>query len=69
MSDATATRQKLLERLFVAFNDHDSAAVAACMTQDVVFHAAAGPIFTENALRVPRKCALHSSAPGPTCRT
>ena len=36
-------RRSLLEELFSAFNRHDGAAVMACMTDDIVFDAAAGP--------------------------
>lgn len=43
MDDTDAARRRLLERLFVAFNDHDSERVVECMTPDVVFFAAAGP--------------------------
>lgn len=38
-----ATRRHVLEQLFAAFNRHDGAAVMACMTDDIVFDAAAGP--------------------------
>lgn len=37
------TRRNLLEELFAAFNRHDGAAVMACMTDDIIFDAAAGP--------------------------
>ena len=43
MPDAHTQRRALLERLFSAFNRHDSAGVMACMTGDVVFEAAGGP--------------------------
>jgi ketosteroid isomerase-like protein len=43
MSSRDAIRHNLLEELFAAFNRHDGAAVMACMTDDVVFDAAAGP--------------------------
>ncbi|HVX76904.1 MAG TPA: nuclear transport factor 2 family protein [Bradyrhizobium sp.] len=36
-------RRNLLEELFAAFNRHDGAAVMACMTDDIIFDAAAGP--------------------------
>jgi ketosteroid isomerase-like protein len=37
------TRRNLLGDLFAAFNRHDASAVMACMTEDIVFDAAAGP--------------------------
>ncbi|SDT54209.1 nuclear transport factor 2 family protein [Bradyrhizobium canariense] len=43
MSTLDTIRLRLLENLFVAFNHHDVAAVMACMTNDIVFDAAAGP--------------------------
>ncbi|NVN87271.1 MAG: nuclear transport factor 2 family protein [Rhodopseudomonas sp.] len=43
MPDLNAVRAALLEQLFAAFNRHDGAAVVACMTDDIVFDAAAGP--------------------------
>ena len=43
MSDLDAVRRARLEELFAAFNRHDAAGVMACMTDDVVFDAAAGP--------------------------
>ncbi|WP_407168022.1 nuclear transport factor 2 family protein [Bradyrhizobium sp. ORS 111] len=43
MSDLHAFRQALLQQLFAAFNRHDSGGVMACMTDDVIFDAAAGP--------------------------
>lgn len=43
MSDLQNQREALLVRLFDAFNRHDSAGVMACMTEKVVFDAAAGP--------------------------
>jgi ketosteroid isomerase-like protein len=43
MSEMDTVRLAMLEKLFVAFNAHDAAAVMACMTEDVVFDAAAGP--------------------------
>lgn len=43
MPDPDTRRRALLERLFSAFNRHDGAGVVACMTDDVVFEAAAGP--------------------------
>lgn len=33
----------LLERFMRAFNDHDADALMACMTEDCIFYAAAGP--------------------------
>src|ERR1700748_2122811 len=36
-------RRNLLEELFAAFNRQDGAAVMACMTDDIIFDAAAGP--------------------------
>ena len=35
-------RRNLLDELFAAFNRHDGAAVMACMTDDIIFDAAAG---------------------------
>jgi ketosteroid isomerase-like protein len=43
MPSSDTPRSDLLERLFSAFNRHDGAGVLACMTDDVVFEAAAGP--------------------------
>jgi ketosteroid isomerase-like protein len=43
MLSLDAIRLALLERLFSAFNRHDGADVMSCMTDDVVFDAAAGP--------------------------
>ena len=43
MSTLDARRRSLLEDLFAAFNRHDGAGVMACMTDDVIFDAAAGP--------------------------
>lgn len=43
MSDLQTQREALLVRLFAAFNRHDSAGVMVCMTDQVVFDAAAGP--------------------------
>ncbi|WP_315831302.1 nuclear transport factor 2 family protein [Bradyrhizobium prioriisuperbiae] len=43
MSDLDALRLARLEQLFAAFNRHDGDGVMACMTDDIVFDAAAGP--------------------------
>lgn len=43
MSPSQETRLNLLHQLFAAFNRHDGAAVMACMTDDIIFDAAAGP--------------------------
>lgn len=43
MATLENTRHNLLEKLFAAFNRHDGSAVMACMTEDIVFDAAAGP--------------------------
>ena len=43
MSDLQILREALLVHLFAAFNRHDSAGVMACMTDQIVFDAAAGP--------------------------
>ncbi|BAM90414.1 conserved hypothetical protein [Bradyrhizobium oligotrophicum S58] len=43
MADLETVRSELLDNLFAAFNRHDGAAVMACMTDDIVFDAAAGP--------------------------
>jgi len=43
MSEQQTRRQQLLATLFEAFNRHDANGVMACMTDDVVFDAAAGP--------------------------
>ena len=43
MPTPEASRQRLLEELFAAFNRHDGSAVMACVTDDIVFDAAAGP--------------------------
>lgn len=43
MSDLGALRRTRLGQLFAAFNRHDGAGVMSCMTDDVVFAAAAGP--------------------------
>ncbi|WP_454620316.1 nuclear transport factor 2 family protein [Bradyrhizobium cenepequi] len=43
MPTLEALRRNLLEELFAAFNRHDGAAVMACMTDDIIFDAAAGP--------------------------
>lgn len=44
MDEATdAGRHAVLERLFAAFNRHDSEGVMACFTPGVVFDTAAGP--------------------------
>lgn len=43
MSDLDVQRHALLERLFAAFNRHDSAGIMQCMTDDVVFETAVGP--------------------------
>jgi len=43
MSTLEITRRHILELLFEAFNRHDGSAVMACMTDDIVFDAAAGP--------------------------
>jgi taurine dehydrogenase small subunit len=37
------TPTTLIHEMFAAFNRHDAAGVVACMTDDVVFEAAAGP--------------------------
>ncbi len=42
MSDLDARRTQRLEQIFAAFNRHDKAGVMACMTDDIVFDAAAG---------------------------
>ena len=43
MTTLEITRRNLLEELFAAFNRHDGPAVIACMTDDILFDAAAGP--------------------------
>ncbi|WP_128923887.1 nuclear transport factor 2 family protein [Bradyrhizobium guangxiense] len=43
MPDIDRARRELLDTLFAAFNRHDGAGVMACMTEDIVFDAAAGP--------------------------
>jgi ketosteroid isomerase-like protein len=43
MATQDFNRRNLLDTLFEAFNRHDSLAVMACMTDDVVFDGAAGP--------------------------
>ncbi|MBR0955822.1 nuclear transport factor 2 family protein [Bradyrhizobium japonicum] len=43
MPDIDRVRRELLDTLFAAFNRHDGAGVMACMTEDIVFDAAAGP--------------------------
>lgn len=43
MPTSQEKRQSLLQDLFAAFNRHDGDAVMACMTEDIVFDAAAGP--------------------------
>jgi len=43
MSSLDALRHSVLNGLFTAFNRHDSDGVMACMTDDIVFDAAAGP--------------------------
>lgn len=43
MRNISTVRQELLETLFAAFNRHDGPGVMACMTEDIVFDAAAGP--------------------------
>jgi len=43
MSSLDALRRSNLDTLFAAFNRHDSDGVMACMTDDIVFDAAAGP--------------------------
>ncbi|WP_257168159.1 nuclear transport factor 2 family protein [Bradyrhizobium sp. SRS-191] len=43
MADFETVRSELLATLFAAFNRHDSAGVMACMTDDIIFDAAAGP--------------------------
>ncbi len=43
MADPDTIRRNLLDTLFAAFNRHDGAGVMACMTDDIVFDAAAGP--------------------------
>jgi len=43
MTDTETARYQQLELLFKAFNDHDRKAVMACMTDDIVFFAGAGP--------------------------
>jgi ketosteroid isomerase-like protein len=43
MTTLEITRRNLLEELFAAFNRHDGSAVMVCMTDDIVFDAAAGP--------------------------
>lgn len=43
MPMTSTAMQRMLERLFEAFNRHDAEAVTACMTVDVVFDAATGP--------------------------
>lgn len=42
MSEQQTQRQQLLTTLFEAFNRHDANGVMACMTDDIVFDAAAG---------------------------
>jgi ketosteroid isomerase-like protein len=51
MSTPDITRQNVLEGLFSAFNRHDGSAVMACMTEDIVFDAAAGPEICGRRLR------------------
>jgi ketosteroid isomerase-like protein len=41
MADPETVRRELLDTLFAAFNRHDGAGVMACMTDDIVFDAAA----------------------------
>ncbi|CCE04266.1 conserved hypothetical protein [Bradyrhizobium sp. STM 3843] len=43
MADLDTVRRNLLNSLFSAFNRHDGTGVMACMTDDIVFDAAAGP--------------------------
>ena len=43
MTTLEITKRNLLEELFAAFNRHDGPAVMACMTDDILFDAAAGP--------------------------
>jgi len=43
MSPSQENRLNILRELFAAFNRHDAAGVMACMTEDIVFDAAAGP--------------------------
>lgn len=43
MSNLDTLRRNNLDSLFAAFNRHDSDGVMACMTDDIVFDAAAGP--------------------------
>jgi ketosteroid isomerase-like protein len=43
MSEQQTRRHQLLMTLFDAFNRHDANGVMACMTDDIVFDAAAGP--------------------------
>ncbi|MGJ4889391.1 nuclear transport factor 2 family protein [Bradyrhizobium sp. HKCCYLS3077] len=43
MADLETVRSELLATLFAAFNRHDGAGVMACMTDDIIFDAAAGP--------------------------
>ena len=43
MTEFEQQHRELLVRLFAAFNRHDRAGVMSCMTEDVVFDAAAGP--------------------------
>jgi len=43
MSTLESNRLNLLEELFAAFNRHDGEAVMTCVTDDIVFDAAAGP--------------------------
>jgi ketosteroid isomerase-like protein len=43
MGEIDTVRRELLDTLFAAFNRHDGAGVMACMTDDIMFDAAAGP--------------------------
>jgi ketosteroid isomerase-like protein len=51
MSTLDITRRNVLEELFAAFNRHDGPAIVACMTEDIVFDAAAGPDICGRRLR------------------
>lgn len=51
MAEIETVRRALLDTLFAAFNRHDGPGVMACMTDDIVFDAAAGPDICGRRLR------------------
>ena len=55
MSNGDAARLALLERFAQAWNAHDLEALMACMSEDCVFHSAAGALIQGNTFKGERE--------------